>query len=178
MSGQVILGGLVAGLSTGSILAIVGMAFAILYSSTGVLSLALGDFMVVSAIVYFESHSLGPIPAAVLAVAVTGVAGLASYLLVFRSLAGEDPTTTSIATIALGSLVGAIVLFFFTNIVTIPSNLGRSAFQASSLVDVSRYDVVTVLAALILCAALIALLRFTPLGLQLRAMADDGYAAS
>jgi branched-chain amino acid transport system permease protein len=120
-----------------------------------------------------------PLAAVVVAVVVLGaLMGLATEVLCVRFVKGSDPHTVTLATIGLGVAAKAVVL-----IATDRQSYTLPGFSGSATLDVGGAALDA--QALWNCAlvafaavALAAFLRGTPLGVALRASADDGEMAS
>jgi branched-chain amino acid transport system permease protein len=97
---------MIAGLKSGSIYALVALGFTIVYSSTGAINFAQGEFYMLGGMlgVWFVSLGLPVLVAAVAAIAVTAAIGALFELLAIRPIASGDPLRIIMVTIG-GSVV-------------------------------------------------------------------------
>ena len=105
---------LILGISTGFVYSLIGMGFAILYKCSGVLNIAQGEVVIISAyIFYFISTQLG----APVAVAFVGtfllaiILGLVIERAAMRPLIGQPLLTMVIVTLAIASLLRGLILW-------------------------------------------------------------------
>lgn len=106
-----------AGLGTGGLYALTGLAFVIIYKATRVVNLAIGDMLMVGAYLFF-AFSVGAglplwiaIPAALLAM---GVLGMAVERVVIRPMLGESPIASFMVTVGLSSILVGLVELIWT----------------------------------------------------------------
>ncbi|MGQ0647928.1 MAG: branched-chain amino acid ABC transporter permease [Gemmatimonadaceae bacterium] len=95
---------LVAGLSLGSIYALICLAFVVVYRATGVLNLAQGGLVVVGAYLTYQFTAGGSIPfvlAMLLAALVMGALGLVIERLVLRRMVGQPVVAVILITLGL-----------------------------------------------------------------------------
>lgn len=106
-----------AGLGTGALLALTGLAFVLIYKATRVVNLAIGEILMLGAYAFFGfSAGLG-LPAwlaIVLAVGVAGGFGALVERTVIRPMLGESPISVFMVTIGLGSILVGIVELVWT----------------------------------------------------------------
>ncbi|MDD5711140.1 MAG: branched-chain amino acid ABC transporter permease [Smithellaceae bacterium] len=101
------------GLSTGAIYALIGIGFAIIYNSTGIINFAQGEFVMLGGMltVFFLSVAVLPLPAAVTAaVLVATLVGVIFERLAIRPLKDAQPITLIIITIGGSILIRGIVM--------------------------------------------------------------------
>lgn len=98
---------LVAGLKNGSIYALIALGFTIVYSATGAINFAQGEFFMLGGMLCVSFIDLGlPLPiAAAAAIIATAAIGAAFELLAVRPLAGDSPLRIIMVTIG-----GAVVI--------------------------------------------------------------------
>ncbi|HEY7726543.1 MAG TPA: hypothetical protein VH880_14505, partial [Anaeromyxobacteraceae bacterium] len=65
MAGELFFQYLVAGLTYGTIYAVVGMGFNIIYNTTGIINFAQGEFVMLGGMIAVSLHPLLPLPAAI-----------------------------------------------------------------------------------------------------------------
>lgn len=171
---------LVGGVALGAIYALVALGFVVIYRASAVFNFAQGEFVTVGALTMVSLAALGvPWVLALLgAMALTG--GLAAGIerVVLRPLVGRPVFTTVIVTIFIGLLVraGAILVWgndTFGMPTPWPTDQVVSLGEARILVN----GLATVAAAALALAGFAAVIRFTRLGVSMRATASDQEAA-
>lgn len=162
-------------LVTGCIYGLLGMGFALLFRASKVLSFCQGGFMLLGAFIFYELQTSSQQPLLVSVLVTTLVVGAFSgvvYLVVFARVASRHAFATSVATIGLaGVLQAAVALRYGTAPLTLPE-VSSTAFHVAGAV-IPMADLIAVCLAVLTVVALVALLRFTPLGLRMNAVADN-----
>ena len=169
---QVIEGSIV----SGSVYGLVGIGFVLLFRASKVLSFCQGGFMLVGAFVFYDleqSKSRPFLLAALITVVIVAALSALVYLVVFSRVAAREPFATSVATIGLGGvLTAAIAIKFGTAPLTLPNVVSAHAYRWLGAV-VPTADLVAVAFAAFATLTLVVILRFTPLGLRMNAVADN-----
>jgi len=171
---------LIDGALAGAIYALVALAFVIVYKAAAMMNFALGEWVVLGAILAgtgFHSLHLGTIGALVFAALGMILLAAAFYCLVVRRLVAHPGISAIMVTWGLGMVMrgsgllwlsGAPALFPPT-LLSEPVMLGDAAISAGKLVAACVSA---------LCVALIGVFwRFSRTGIALRAIADDPRAA-
>jgi branched-chain amino acid transport system permease protein len=160
----------------GSLYALVGVGFVILYRSTKVFNFAQGAFMLMGGEMFYtlliKWHVAWyfSIP---IAMAVLAVIGAAVYLLFFRRLVGADLFVLVIATLGLNVVLTTVsTLIWGPDIKTVPEVLSFKPLVSIGGLRIAPIDVLTVVLAAGLIILLERLLARTRLGVQMRAVAD------
>lgn len=173
---------LVGALVLGSLYAVVGIGFVILYKATQVLNFAQGSLMLIGGFLFFTlSQNVGlPWPVAMVATLVLMfVLGGVIYMGVFRRLVGAEEFTLVIATLGLSVLLLTISLIIWgPGTRTLPENLSRSPLFSVGPLSFSSVDVFAILLSVVVVAVLDVALRRTRVGIQMRAVADQPLLAS
>ena len=161
---------------SGAIYGLVGTGFALLFRASKVLSFAQGGFMLLGAFLFYslEEHHHQPFLLAVLStvVVVAALSGLV-YVIVFARVAAREAFATSVATIGLvGVLQAGVSIRYGTAPLTLPDVVSAHAYRILGAV-VTTADFVTVAMAAVAVGVLLAMLRFSPLGLRMTAVADN-----
>lgn len=167
-------------LVTGCVYGLVGAGFAILFRASKVLSFAQGGFMLLGAFVFYSLVRNGRpfLVALIVTVAVVAAASALLYLVVFARIAAREPFSTSVATIGLsGVLLAAVAVTYGTAPLTLPDVVSPRAYHVLSAV-VPTADLVAVAMTGAAAAVLLLILRRTPLGTRMRAVADNVSLAS
>ena len=171
---------LVAGTLVGSIYALVALGWALIYKSSGVLNLAMGELTLIGAYVCLTFYNWGiPFPLAILGSLIMGaVLGLLVERLVLRPLIGEPILTVIMVTVGLSFLFKGLVGLIWgtdTQVFTPP------VFPAEPIrvgpITISPVFLGGFVAALLLLVAFTWFFQRTRWGLAMQATADDQMAA-
>lgn len=106
----------ISGLATGSIYALIGLSFAIIFNSTGIINFAQGEFVMLGGVLTIFSLNVLQLPllaAIVAAVAVTTVIGLVFERLAIRPLKNATPLALIIITIGASILIRGLVMLLW-----------------------------------------------------------------
>jgi branched-chain amino acid transport system permease protein len=171
---------IVAGITYGTIYAIVAIGFNIIYNATGIINFAQGEFVMLGGMTAVTLHRFMPLPAAIVAaVIVTTVVGALIEMVFIRWLRGPSVLRLIIITIGISILLretalhiwgeGVRALPYFTGTSVTSINLGGVYVspQVFWVVGVSAITVVF----------LTAFFNYTLLGRQMRACAANRDAA-
>jgi branched-chain amino acid transport system permease protein len=171
---------IVAGITYGTIYAIVAIGFNIIYNATGIINFAQGEFVMLGGMTAVTLHRFMPLPAAIVAaVIVTMVVGALIEMVFIRWLRGPSVLRLIIITIGISILLretalhiwgeGVRALPYFTGTSVTSINLGGVYVspQVFWVVGVSAITVVF----------LTAFFNYTLLGRQMRACAANRDAA-
>jgi branched-chain amino acid transport system permease protein len=172
---------LVAGLTYGTIYAVVGVGFNIIYNATGIINFAQGEFVMLGGMMAVTLHRLVPLPLAIAgAVLFTMVVGAALEVTFIRWLDRPSVLRMIIITIGISILVreGAL-LAWGEQVRALPYFSGD---EVSSLsyggVHVSPQVLWSLGALLVIVAFLWVFFQRTPIGRQMRACAANREAAA
>jgi branched-subunit amino acid ABC-type transport system permease component len=166
----------VVGVAAGSVYGLAGLGLTLTYTTTGIFNFAHGALAAAAAFAFFTVHvEWGwPWPVA-LAIAVTGV-GLMGGLLVerlARSLSIADAATAVVATVALLLAVQGLVQWRYgTAARQLAPFLSGTAVHLGG-VAVTRQQAATVLVGAAAAVGVLAFLRFSRLGVQMRAVVGN-----
>lgn len=157
----------------GAVYAVVALGFVVLFRSTGVLSLSQGAFMVVGALM-FDTLINGPIGnfylALIVSMAVTGIIGLLTQLLIYRWAAPIDQIKLSVSTIGLQLVFTEIAYIIWgPGPRTYPAII---SFRRLGGTPITPVAILTVACCVVACIATVVIIRRTRLGVQMRATAD------
>jgi branched-subunit amino acid ABC-type transport system permease component len=167
---------IVVGVAAGSVYGLAGLGLTLTYTTTGVFNFAHGALAAAAAFAFFTVHvEWGwPWPLA-LALAVAGV-GLVGGLLVerlSRSLATADAATAVVATVGLLLAVQGLIQWRYgTAARQLAPFLSGTAVHLGG-VAVTRQQAATVLVGAAAAAGVLAFLRFSRLGVQMRAVVGN-----
>jgi branched-chain amino acid transport system permease protein len=181
MSGGLLLQYLVAGLTYGTIYAVVAVGFNIVYNATGIINFAQGEFVMLGGMTAVSLHAFLPLPAAILgAVLLTTAVGALVETTFIRSLARPSVLRMIIITIGISILIReAALVVWGESVRALPYFTGD---EVSSLAVGGARVSPQVLWTLGTLAAIVAFLWFffqrTALGRQMRACASNRDAAA
>lgn len=169
-----------AGLGTGGLYALTALAFVIIFKSTGVVNLAIGEMLMVGAyLVYGLAVGFGlPIwLAIVIGVLGSGLAGGVIERFAIRPMVGESAISTFMITVGLASvLVGAVELIWTAEQRRMPTIMpDKAIFIGEAFVSSKVFYGFFV--ALLLIVLVLLVFRFWRGGVALRATAFDQGAA-
>lgn len=171
---------MVTGTLVGSIYALVALGWTIIYKSSGVLNLAMGELTLIGAYVCLTFYNWGiPFPLAILGSLIMGaVLGLLVERLVLRPLIGEPILTVIMVTVGMSFLFRGLVGLIWgtdTHVFTPP------VFPAEPIrvgpITISPVFLGGFVAAFILLVVFVLFFQRTRWGLAMQATADDQMAA-
>jgi branched-chain amino acid transport system permease protein len=164
----------------GSIYALVGAGFVVLYRATKVLNFAQGSLMALGAFVFRDiavSHKTGLFLGLVLTLIAMAVLGGLLYLLVFRRLTDAPPFVTIIATLGLAVVIETVFyLVWGVNVLSVPNYFGTSNVNIG--IKLPWVDGFVIIEAVVLLVLLELLLQRSTIGVRMRGIADNSRLAS
>jgi branched-chain amino acid transport system permease protein len=170
----------VAGLVLGGIYAISAAGLVVTYLSAGILNFAFGALAYFIARFYYYLHSQhhwGIVPAAIVSVVITGPAlGVVLYALLFRHLRLSSPLLKVVATLGLSVTIAPLATLLFGNQTILKApGLAPEPVHVYHVIGVPvTLDQIIVYACVIAVVVIGALvLRYTDVGLRVRAMVDS-----
>jgi branched-chain amino acid transport system permease protein len=170
----------IAGLVTGGVYAIASAGLVMTYTSSGILNFAFGAIAYFVARFYYylhTQHSWGIAPAAVLSVVVLAPAiGVLLYVVLFRHMRLSSPLIKVVATIGLLVAIPAVATWLFGNgpIQSAPGlapNPNAVYHFLGVPIDQNAIIVLICVVAMVVLGAVV--LRYTEIGLKVRAMVDS-----
>ncbi|MFZ5510208.1 MAG: branched-chain amino acid ABC transporter permease [Pseudomonadota bacterium] len=169
-----------AGLGSGGLYALAGLAFVLIFKATRVVNLAIGEMLMMGAYFFFAAASnLGwPIWLGIAAaVAGSGLLGAVVERLLIRPMLGEAPISVFMVTVGLASiLVGLVELVWGADQLRLPDFMpSEPVLIGEAMVPPKIFYGFLVAGALI--AAVLLVFRFWRGGVALRATASDQAAA-
>jgi branched-chain amino acid transport system permease protein len=171
---------IVAGITYGTIYAIVAIGFNIIYNSTGIINFAQGEFVMLGGMTAVTFHGFLPLPAAIMAaVAVTTIVGALMEVLFIRWLHRPSVLRMIIITIGISILIREIALHIWgEGVRALPYFTGTSVSAVNlwgAFVSPQVLWVVGIGA--IVVALLSVFFNYTILGRQMRACSANRDAA-
>jgi len=171
---------LVAGISYGTIYAIVAIGFNIIYNTTGIINFAQGEFVMLGGMTAVTLQGFMPLPAAIaLAVIITMIIGALIEIIFIRWLVSPSVLRMIIITIGISILVREAALFIWgEGVKALPYFTGTSV-TALSIGDVHISPQVLWVTGIsaVMVTALNLFFNFTLLGRQMRACSSNKNAA-
>jgi branched-chain amino acid transport system permease protein len=161
-------------ISAGSTYALIALGIALVFGMMKLVNLAYGELIMIGGYVMYGLAGVPWAIAIVLTIVVTAFAALLMERVAFRPVRGADATTLLITSFVLGYFLQNLALVIFGSI---PKALEYPGFVSKSIdfgaLSISQLNLVTISVTLLLLAALVVFLRKTPLGVQMRAAAED-----
>jgi branched-chain amino acid transport system permease protein len=161
---------------TGAMYGLVGVGFTLLFRASKVLSFTQGGFMLLGAFIFYsfaQDKSLPFVMSVLITMIMVGAFSALIYLIVFARVAARQAFATSVATIGLsGVLQAGVAIKYGTAPLTLPNVVSQRAYHVLGS-TVATTDIVSVVMAVAVVAAALLLLRLTPLGLRMKAVADN-----
>jgi branched-chain amino acid transport system permease protein len=169
-----------AGLGTGGLYALTGLAFVMIYKATRVVNLAIGEMLMIGAYVFFAFAAGMALPvwvAIIGAVVAGGLLGAVVERTMIRPMLGESPISVFMVTVGLASiLVGVVELIWTADPRLLPAFMPSEPILLGEAF-VSPKIFYGFLVATALIAVVLAVFRFWRGGVALRATASDQAAA-
>jgi branched-chain amino acid transport system permease protein len=169
-----------AGITVGSIYAIVGIGFNIIYNTTGIINFAQGEFLIVGAMTAISLSQFVPMPVAIgLAIGITILLGGLVEMTFIRQVRNASVLRLIIITIGVSILIREAMLYIWDEKVrSLPYFTGT---DVSTVTILGAHISPQVLWVLGVCAVIVLGLTFffkyTLTGRAMRACADDRMAA-
>ena len=169
-----------AGLGSGGLFALTGLAFVIIYKATRVVNLAIGEMLMMAAYLFFALATAAALPiwlAILGAVLASGALGAVVERTMIRPMLGESPISTFMVTVGLASIfVGVVELVWTADPHRLPEFMPSDpVLLGPAMVAPKVFHGFWVTALLI--AAVLLVFRFWRGGVALRATASDQGAA-
>jgi branched-chain amino acid transport system permease protein len=161
-----------------SLYALLGAGYVLVYRATRVLNLAQGDFMTLGGYALFALTGVvagAPWIAIPLAAVASALAGFLTYRVLMRPMAGHPIFAAVLLTVTLGILLRAAIVMIYTDRIRHPLGalgVANSPHALPGGAVVSTFDLATVATAVVIFASLFAFLRYSPLGIQMRAAGE------
>jgi len=171
---------LTTGILVGSIYALVALGWTLIYKSSGVLNLAMGELTLIGAYVSLSFYTWGiPFPLALLGTLLVGfVLGLLTERLFLRRLIGESTLTVIMVTVGLSFFFRGIVAFVWGTDTRVfsPPVFPTESIRLGRIV-IGQVYLWSFVAAILLLLIFVGFFKYTRWGLAMQATADDEMAA-
>jgi len=163
------------GIVIGCIYALIALGFNVIYTTTGVINFAQGEFVVVGGLTtawLCSSLSWPLYLAAPAGIAAAALVGLISYYVAIRPARNASPVSLIILTIALSIVLKSGASFVWgTDHYTLPKLSEQSVSVGKGTVDLHAFLIIPISALMMLVLA--GFFRYTVAGLKMRACASD-----
>jgi len=171
---------LLSGLSTGAIYALIGVGFAIIHNSTGIINFAQGEFVMLGGMLtlfFLTALKLPLIVSVILAIAVATLVGIAFERLAIRPMKNASPISLVIITIGGSILIrGIAMLVWGKDIHALPTFSGNDPIQLGEATILPQHLwIFAVTVVVIICSKLY--FNYTISGKAMRACAYNSRAA-
>jgi branched-chain amino acid transport system permease protein len=164
------------GISQGAIYALIALGIVLLQQATGAINFAQGDLLSLGAFVGFwliAQHHMPQLAAYPLVLVILFVAGVGLERLGYAPLRKRSSIAVIISTFALGSAIRACLALWYQNVPrALPSPLGTKLFHIAGAA-ISDQDLLIIIVTAGVLVLLFFLMQVSPIGRQLRALADD-----
>ena len=171
---------LVSGLAQGCVYSLVAIGFVIIYKATEVPNFAQGEITMVGAYIYFSLVTIFGLPAFLALPATLVLAGILGALIertVIHPISDEPPFISIMATIGLAILLRGITGIIWSHeTYAFPSPIPDRTFEVAGVV-VSSVDLWAFSLVALVTLLLFAFFHWTRIGIAMRAVAQNRYAA-
>lgn len=171
---------LVAGVSLGSIYALICLGFVVIYRATGVLNFAQGGLVVLGAYLTYQFGAVNGLPfgfAVMLAIALVALLGLALERFVLRRMVGQPVFAVILITLGLLYIIEQVCAAVWGYDLRILGDPWGVQTVAIGSVAVKLADLWTVGAAAAALGGFFVVFRFSAIGVAMRAASSDPEAA-
>lgn len=161
------------GVVIGSIYALIALGFNVIYSTTGIINFAQGEFVMIGGIAAAWALIVFHLPLALailVGIALTAIIGLLSYLLGIRPARGASSVTYIIITIAISIILKSIASFVWgTDPFTLPKIVQGGVRIGAGEVD--KHSLLVLPIAAVCMLLLLLFFKYSRAGLNMRASA-------
>ena len=162
--------------------ALIGTAWAIIFRTSNTFNFATGQFVVLGSLIYYTFSTSLRIPvwlALPLSLVAIVVFAVGIYAVFVRPITGQPIFAAAILTLGL-----SIILTSFTQIVwghelrVLAAPFRSETYRLAGVLNITNYQAATILGGLVFFAALLVLFRYSRIGIQMRATAENPLLAS
>ena len=177
MTSAYVLSQIVNGLILGSMYALIAIGFSMIYGIVRLINFAHGDIFTLGAFTTLASVAILnlPFPAALVVVVITGALfGMLIERIAFRPMRGAPQVTGFIASLAVAIIIENLAVMTISaqpRTFLVPDYLNQ--LVASGAISIRMIDLVIVGLAIVLMVALVLFVRFTKVGVAMRATAEN-----
>jgi branched-chain amino acid transport system permease protein len=164
-----------------AIYALIALAWVFVYRATGILNFATGSFIALSGYLLYALNQQAHLPyviALACVVIIVGLLGALMYVAVLRPLAGQHVFSPIVVTIGVSIVLAALIsIIWGTGNTVLKSPVNDPAYSPGGLYF-TRYGISLIVVALIVLGAALAFLRYSRMGIHMRATAESPLLAS
>jgi branched-chain amino acid transport system permease protein len=164
-----------------AIYALIALAWVFIYRATGMLNFATGSYVALAAFLMYSLVQQAGLPyglALVLAVLIVALLAALVYLAVLRPLAGQHVFSPIVVTIGISIILTAVMsIVWGTGNTVLPGPVADKAYSVGQLY-LTRYGIALIAVSLAMLAAALTFLRFSRVGIHMRATAENSLLAS
>ncbi len=180
---------IITGIVLGSVYALVGLGFVLIYKSTSVINFAQGELLMLGAyiclqfVIELQAHTHLSLFAIFwisffLTLIVCGIIGLLIERLFLRKMIGEPIISIIMLTIGLSSFLRGVIQFFWgTQTKVFPPIFSQEPIKLFGKIPVSEVYIYSIVFAAIFLAIFTLFFKYNRSGIAMRATADDQQAA-
>ncbi|MFI4986237.1 MAG: branched-chain amino acid ABC transporter permease [Alphaproteobacteria bacterium] len=172
---------LISGITLGSLYALVGLGFVIIYKATGVVNFAQGEMMMLGAMLALYLHAdlgIPYLPAFLFAVVIAGLFGALLERVAYRPLLAAPEVTLILATVAVAQMIRAAVrILRGSEVSRFPSLFSAEPFTVAG-VTMTPLSLSVIAIAVLLVSAFMLFFRKTKLGKGMEATSENRDAAT
>jgi len=167
-----------------SMYSLIGCGFVMIYRTSRVVNLAQGELLALGGYFLFTvvlTFFKDPIPSFIIASVFSLCLGFMVYFFLMRFMTGESVFAAILTTIALGILFRGLITLIWTSQLLHPlekMGIANNSFPLVGDAVVSTFGIVTMASASCLYLGLFLWLRFTRVGLRMRAVGENPLLAS
>jgi branched-chain amino acid transport system permease protein len=167
-----------------SLYSLIGCGFVLIYRTSHVVNLAQGELMAMGGYLLFTvvmDLFKNPLPSFIVASLFSLGLGFIVYFFLMRFMTGESVFAAILATISLGILFRGMITLIWTSQLWHPlekMGIANSSHEVIKDAVISTFGIVTVAGAFLLYLTLFLCLKFTRIGLRMRAVGENPLLAS
>lgn len=178
-----LLSGILAGIATGGIYALVGMSYSLVFRTTSVFNFAQGDFVMVATFMGYALGTSAHLPMGLVLVIVAIMIGLLGVLVDIVAVlpairVGDTGISWLISTLGVSLILESIMQHAYgSNPLVVPNIVSAASHQLGQVTIPSFQEMLPIIVAIILAGAFWVFRRKTIAGLTFDATAEDPQAA-
>jgi branched-chain amino acid transport system permease protein len=167
-----------------SLYSLIGCGFVLIYRTSHVVNLAQGELMAMGGYLLFTvvmDLFKNPLPSFIVASLFSLGLGFMVYFFLMRFMTGESVFAAILATISLGILFRGMITLIWTSQLWHPlekMGIANSSHEVIKDAVISTFGIITVAGAFLLYLTLFLCLKFTRIGLRMRAVGENPLLAS
>jgi branched-chain amino acid transport system permease protein len=173
-AGTTVIQAVIDSISLGCLYALLALGIALIFGVMGLINFAYGELVMVGGFVAVYLSSVGQPWLSLVIIACVVVAAILTERIAFRPLRGASPSTLLVASFGVSIVLQNAAQMAFGSLPQSTNLLsGLTTAYTVGPVSIPKLSVATVIVTLALLGALVAFLRLTDLGVQMRAAAEN-----